>query len=234
MPLNGGDAARQSRRWPAQRVTLAIALLTASIGGCTDPTAIGDPPEFLYLVPLELGIPDSESPTLLPADSCPPITPPAPTGPGRRLSSTPATIALPPGTVALTNPFGRTAGEVFRIPAVGIIAIAFDDLIPAFSAPSPFRPLSGVREARYAFGWQCSASIGSRAAALYLSSRGTQLRDGVWVLTFGGRMAITTIAPDGRRVNISLKADLDGLTDASRIPNILQLINLVGTIRWQP
>lgn len=233
VPADLCSASRTSRRWHATRCTATMLPTMALMTACTDPTALGNAPDYLGLVPLERAVFDSADRVRIPSDSCPKITPTARTDPERRLPAIAATIRLPVGTLELANPFGSTAGAVYQIASTGLIAIAFDDLIPAYLEPSLFGPQPGLRNF-FPLGFWCPGSIDARPAELFFDSRGFWGPDSARVLAFGRTMAVTTVAPSGRRVNISLRADLDTRSPADGTQNILQLLNLVRTIRWQP
>lgn len=150
----------------------------------------------------------------------------------RRSFAPGGTLALPESTEELPNAFGRTPGVVYRVPALGVIAITYDDMIASFLTTPLFIPRSSLRASTPFYRW-CPATIGARVARVYVEPTAYFLGTTA-VLSFGRAMAITTVTSTGRPVNIRISADLGEAPDRGGIEKVTRLLNLVSTLQWEP
>ena len=232
VPTEIRPAVAPSRHRVATRAAAArVALAAAFCAGCTDPLSIGPRPDYLGVLVIEESIVDSVSSRQLPADSCPAVT--VATGASRRRPAPQmkGSIALPEATVELPNAFGRIPGIVYQVPTTGIIAITFDNLIASFLTSPIFEPRTSNRFASNPFVSWCPATIGAAAAKIYVEPY-VVLRGTTQSVYFARGMAITTVSPNGRRVNIRISADPDSGLGEQEPQKVRQLLNVVGTIQW--
>lgn len=231
------------RPWCARalrsRARLSAAASLALVA-CTDPTAATHAPLFMTLVPLAEAVrpPDVDDRYRVPADSCPVIGAVASSGRRRRLNAIGASIALPDNAEEFPRPFGDTPGALFRIPAIGILAVAYDDRIPILQSGSPFFFKAGFREQSLAYRF-CPITLTGIPSTLYVDPQSVRV-DSSKYIAYGEDLALTTRTPSGRRVNFRFvgKPAINGSVafgPAGAPSNrALQLLAAVSTIEWQP
>lgn len=207
---------------------MAVAL---SLSACTDQASIGPEPEYLELVPLDGSVLEPRLEFRVRIDSCPTAAPLVGTTTRRALSRVGATIALPSNVIELTDPFAGAPGGVFRIPSVGIIAVGYDDRIPRMVSRGFFRPRSLLDRAPTLSTW-CPFQLDGRLTTLYAQPYPFSANNAAAVLAYANEMAMTTVAPDGRRVNIFFSADQAVSPTAPTGREILRLLPFVASIQW--
>ena len=231
------------RPWCARalrsRARLSAAASLALVA-CTDPTAATDAPLFMTLVPLAEAVrpPDVDDRSRVPADSCPVIGAVASSGRRRRLNAIGASIVLPDNAEEFPRPFGDTPGALFRIPAIGILAVAYDDRIPILQSCSPFFFKPGFREQSLAYRF-CPITLTGIPSTLYVDPQSDRV-DSSKYIAYGENLALTTRTPSGRRVNFRFVGEpaINGSVAfgpaGARSNRALQLLAAVSTIEWQP
>lgn len=221
------------------RARLSAAASLALVA-CTDPTAATDAPLFMTLVPLAEAVrpPDVHDRSRVPADSCPVIGAVASSGRRRRLNAIGASIALPDNAEEFPRPFGDTPGALFRIPAIGILAVAYDDRIPILQG-GLFFFRSGLRAQQSLAYRFCPIALTGIPSTLYVDPYTVRV-DSSKYIAYGEDLALTTRTPSGRRVNFRFVGEpaINGSVafgPAGAPSNrALQLLAAVSTIEWQP
>lgn len=207
---------------------MAVALC---LSACTDQASIGPEPEYLELVPLDRSVIEPRLESRIRIDSCPTAAPLTGATTRRALSRVGATIALPASVIELTDPFAGAPGSVFRVPAIGIIAVGYDDRMPRMVSRGFFRSRNLLDRAPTLSTW-CPFQLDGRLTTLYAQPYPFSVITAATVLAYADEMAITAVAPDGRRVNIFFSADQAVSPTAPTGREILRLLPFVASIQW--
>lgn len=201
------------------------------LSACTDQASIGPEPEYLELVPLNQSVIEPRLESRIRIDSCPTAAPLTGATTRRALSRAGATIALPASVIELSDPFAGALGSVFRIPTIGIIAVGYDDRMPRMVSRGFFRSRSLLDRAPALSTW-CLLQLDGRTTTLYAQPYPFSANNATSVLAYADEMAITAVAPDGRRVNIFFSADQPASPTSRTGREVLRLLSLVGSIQW--
>lgn len=210
-------------------VTLICAL--GAIAACTDPTAVGEKPEFLGVSRATNALPKilNEPDTLY----CPNVLAQI-SGSMRRLgiNGSTATLAFPAAVAVQSAGFGRAPGTTFSVPGVGLIAITFDDGFPRYQS---IDARAGRGEEFFPFeylSW-CSVTIGGQPATLHFMRFLSSVPLEVSVPPFYAHdMALLITEPSGRRMNIRLLGRLRTSSGPLDDSDLQRLLAIVASLRW--
>ncbi len=221
-----------------RKLAVGCATLGCAAAGCTDPTSVGQKPDFLALVSGALGPSPSLSDRLT-SDSCPKLTPAATPTAGQPLPEIGATIGVPQTFGVSVASFGPIPGAAYRISNLGFIVIAFDDYFAVrqnllfFGGPVGVRsgsPSGSSLTSVASYDRWCNTTLSGRPATIRLTlipmfdSSGRSL-----VSTPLSDMAVIATSPTGRKVNIRVFSE--GPVGAAG-PSFQQLLTMVATWTW--
>lgn len=202
-----------------------------AIAACTDPTAVGEKPEFLGVsramnaLPVFVSGPDTLH--------CPGILKQELAGMRRiGINGSGATLAFPAAAAVQSAGFGREPGTTFSVPGVGLIAIVFDDGFPRYQS---IDARSGRGEEFFPFeylNW-CGVTVGGQPATLHFTRYLSTVPLEVSLPPFYAHdMALLITEPSGRRMNIRLLGRFRTSSGPLADSDVYRLLALVASLRW--